>query len=332
MPFKNLTEVAAMLVQARSFSTKDLPRVGSNDAWHQFMELVYYRVNIKVDDDEWVRGELKELKLGELGISSFQADRQRVFRPKTAAATDPSDNYVFIFPRREYMYFDQRGVTGFVPPGSVVILRSSERYEASCPDGFENVTIKAPTALLDGRIRGIDELCAKVGVGNSPLARIVGNMAEELIRSSNELPARSGPQLAENLTSLLTLMLEDATSLGARESATPSAMEDCFRRVCAYVRARLSDPDLSPLEAAQSQGISLRYLHRLFQLRGVTFGRWLLKERLAAARRLIEAGARGQVSLHQVAYKCGFASQAHFSTRYHERFGERPRDTLKNAR
>jgi hypothetical protein len=72
--------------------------------------------------------------------------------------------------------------------------------------------------------------------------------------------------LADSLTSLLTLMLEDATSHGARESATPSAMEDCFRRVCAYVRARLSDPDLSPLEAAQSQGISLRHLHRLFPL------------------------------------------------------------------
>jgi hypothetical protein len=28
------------------------------------------------------------------------------------------------------------------------------------------------------RIRGIDEFCAKVGFGNSPLARIVDNMAE----------------------------------------------------------------------------------------------------------------------------------------------------------
>jgi hypothetical protein len=48
--------------------------------------------------------------------------------------------------------------------------------------------------MLDERIRGIDEFCAKVGFGNSPLARIVGNMAEELIRSSDELPARSGRQ------------------------------------------------------------------------------------------------------------------------------------------
>ena len=107
-------------------------------------------------------------------------------------------------------------------------------------------------------------------------------------------------------------------------------MEDCFRGVCAFVRARLSDPDLSPLKAAQSQGIPCAICVGCSHC-GVTFGRRLLKERLAAARRLIEAGARGQVSLYQVAYKCGFASQAHFSTRFHERFGERPRDTLKNA-
>jgi hypothetical protein len=116
--------------------------------------------------------------------------------------------------------------------------------------------------MLDERIRGIDEFCAKVGFGNSPLVRIVGIWP----KSSFARPMSCLLDLADSLTSLLTLMLEDATSHGARESATPSAMEDCFRGVCAYVRARLSDPDLSPLEAAQGQGISLRHLHRLFPL------------------------------------------------------------------
>jgi AraC family transcriptional regulator, positive regulator of tynA and feaB len=318
-----------MLCPVRSFSTKKLPSASTLRAWHDYMEKVYYRVDVKVQNTESVRGELEDLKLGEIGISRFSADQQRVFRPKAAAAVDHCDNYVFIFPRSEKMYFQQRGKSGLILPGSVVILRSSEWYEASCPDNFLNVTIKVPTALLDQQVRAIDDLCATVGVGNPALVRIVSDMADELVSSHGELQAQSAPKLSECLTSLIAVMLDgDADEPSPQSSASA---EESFRRICAYLRSHLGNADLNPLSVARSQSMSLRYLHRLFQLRGTTFGRWLIDERLAAARRLMEGGA-GIGTIYDVALRCGFVSQAHFSTRYHEKFRERPRDTMERTR
>lgn len=321
-----------MLCTARSFSTKGLPSAVTLGAWHDYLEQVYYRLDIQIRNAEQVRGDLEELTLGELGISRFSADQQRVSRPKAAAAADSCDNYVLIFPRRRQLYFEQRGKSGCISPGSVVILRSSERYECSCLDDFENVTVKIPTALLEQRVRAMDDLCATIGVGNGALVRIVGNMVDELVSSRGELLTQSASDLSACLTSLVGVMLDDPARNESGHAKNALSAEDHFRKICAYIRLRLCDTGLNPLGVAQSRRISLRYLHRLFQLHGTTFGRWLLEERLAAARRLIEDQGSAEMTILELAYKCGFVSQSHFSTRYHERYRERPRDSLHRVR
>jgi AraC family transcriptional activator of tynA and feaB len=43
-----------------------------------------------------------------------------------------------------------------------------------------------------------------------------------------------------------------------------------FERVCGIIKHRFADPDLSPREVAAEAGISLRYLRKLFTVRGST--------------------------------------------------------------
>lgn len=317
---------------ARSFSTKDLPWTATLGAWHEYLERVYFRLDVSLRNTEQVRGELEELRLGELGLSRFSADQQRVFRPKEAAAADSREYYGLIFPRREPLYFSQRGKSGCLPPGSVVITRSSEPYECSCPDDFQNVTIMIPTAVLDRRVRGMDDLCGTLSVGNEALVPIIGNMVDALVSSRGELLTRSASDLSASLISLVGAMLDDPARDETSHRRNTLSAEHQFRKICGHIRAHLSDVDLNPLGVARSRGISLRYLHGLFQARGTTFGRWLLEERLLAARRLMEEPGSTEMTVLELAYRCGFVSQSHFSTRYHERFRERPRDALRRAR
>lgn len=321
-----------MSFTARSFSTRGLPGPATLGAWHEYLEQVYYRFDVDLRDTEQVRGELDELRLGELGLSRFSADQQRVFRPKNAAAADSSEYYGLIFPRRGQLYFEQRGKSGCVLPGSVVITRSSEPYECSCPDDFQNVTIMIPTAILERRVRGMDDLCGTGAVRDEALVRIVGNMVDELVSSRGELLAQTASELSASLISLIGVMLDDPARNESGHAKNTLTAEDQFRKICAHIRAHLSDVALNPLGVAQSRGISLRYLHGLFQMHGTTFGRWLIEERLMAARQLMEDRGSTEMTILELAYKCGFVSQSHFSTRYHERFQERPRDTLRRIR
>jgi AraC family transcriptional activator of tynA and feaB len=312
---------------ARTFSTVGVPASDTVGVWREYMAEVYYCVDVKPRDEDFVSGELRDLSLGRLGLSNFKANQQRVFRYAAAAKSDSSDNFVFIFPIRHQLYFDQRSRAGFIDPGNVVILRSSETYEAACPDDFENVTIKVPAALMRSRVPAIDDLCAQFDVANPVLGSIVSDMAQKLMRSESEWPSGIASQLSENVLDLLGLMLDSAEHKGHRDFDDRSLMAAMFKRICAHLRENLGDHELSPVSVALSQRISLRYLHKLFERNGTTFGRWLMEARLQEARRRILSDPTHTMTLQWIAFSCGFTSQSHFSTQYRARFSETPRET-----
>jgi AraC-like DNA-binding protein len=312
---------------ARLFSTVGVPATDTVEVWREYMAEVYYCVDIKPRLEDFVSGELRELPLGRLGLSNFKANQQRVFRYAEAAKSDNSDNFVFIFPIREKLYFDQRGRAGFIDPGNVVILRSSEFYEAACPDGFENITIKVPSTLMRGRVPAIDDLCAQFDVANPVLSSIVSDMALKLMHSQNDWPRGIASQISENVLDLLGLMLDSAEHKGHREFDDRSLMAAMFKRICNFLRENLGDHELSPVSVALAHRISLRYLHKLFERNGTTFGRWLMEARLQEARRRILSDANQTMTLQWIAFSCGFGSQSHFSTQYRARFNETPRET-----
>lgn len=81
---------------------------------------------------------------------------------------------------------------------------------------------------------------------------------------------------------------------------------------------------LQILDIAKQTSTSLRTLNRLFKLHiGQTPGRFYLQLRLKAARRLI---AETQLSMTEVALRCGFNSPQAFSRAFRARFGTFPKD------
>jgi AraC family transcriptional activator of tynA and feaB len=79
-----------------------------------------------------------------------------------------------------------------------------------------------------------------------------------------------------------------------------------FARICGIVRDRFADPDLDPSEVAAEGGVSLRYLQKLFTVRGTTCIHYIQSLRLDHAARLLPRAALdvGQ-PLSEIAYACG---------------------------
>ncbi len=99
-----------------------------------------------------------------------------------------------------------------------------------------------------------------------------------------------------------------------------------FMRACHIIRNRFADPDISPREVAAEVGISLRYLQKLFTVRGSTCRHHICSARLDHAARLIERRAlikTGQ-PLSDIAYACGFRDYTHFARGFRQRFGTTP--------
>jgi AraC family transcriptional regulator, positive regulator of tynA and feaB len=105
-----------------------------------------------------------------------------------------------------------------------------------------------------------------------------------------------------------------------------SYSDKLFTRVCAIIRDRFADPDLSPCQVAEEARISLRYLQKIFTKRGSTCGHLINSMRLDYAARLLRrrAFADTSQSIAEIAYACGFNDYNHFSRRFRQRFGHAP--------
>jgi AraC family transcriptional regulator, positive regulator of tynA and feaB len=315
-----------MTYVSRTFSTAGMPAHETLSAWRDYMAQVYYSVDIKPRDLRQVRGELHEAAMGPIGLSHFKADEQRVFRHARAAQYDHAENFVFIFPLKERLYFRQRDRSGFIAPGGVVLLNSSEAYEASCPDGFENLTLKIPCLVLREGLPQIDSLCAHTGIANPTLAAAISRVALPLLKPDVPWTPSQAGRLSEHLLDFLHMMIETAPHF-AQNGSWRRPMPGMLQKLKMFMLENLGDHELSPGVVAAAQGISIRHLHKLFASVGTTFGQVLMNLRLDEAQRLIKSPAHRGMTLQQIAFDCGFSNQSHFSTCYRARFGVRPRET-----
>jgi AraC family transcriptional activator of tynA and feaB len=112
-----------------------------------------------------------------------------------------------------------------------------------------------------------------------------------------------------------------------------SHSEKLFLRLCAIIKKNFADPDIAPVDIASEAGISLRYLQKIFAIRGTTSGRFLKTTRLNHAARLLHArsGAGAQPHLVEIAISCGYRDYAHFARDFRARFGQAPGAFSKTA-
>jgi AraC-like DNA-binding protein len=305
-----------------SFSTTQMPGTQSIDAWRQAMAEVYYRLDIKSEHSERLNGQLIDWQSDVMGISNFKADAQRVTRRKAAAKADKAEDFVFLFPTRKPMRFEQRGREDMVLPGNVFLLNSAEPYVVDVPDGSENITIKIKRENLLGRAPMLDDLCGRANFANPYLIPAVAMLGEQMLRLK---PDDNAAKLEQPLVDLICLMLELGRDGGAPPLTRPELSGLLFSRLCAFIQAQLGKLDLTPEIAASEHRISVRYLHKIFHANGLSFGQYLLDARLQRAHRMILAGnGCPRINIGEIAYRCGFASQSHFSASYKMRYGVTP--------
>ena len=106
-----------------------------------------------------------------------------------------------------------------------------------------------------------------------------------------------------------------------------------FLRVCGIIKAHFADPDLGPSVVAAEAGISLRYLQKLFTLRGSSCSHFIYSVRLDHAARLIQrrVATKTEQPLSVIAYACGFRDYTHFARAFRRKFGHAPGVHVRSA-
>jgi AraC family transcriptional regulator len=167
---------------------------------------------------------------------------------------------------------------------------------------------------LDGRLPS--PLESRPGLHDNAAAQILNLLFAEV-----EFGGSSGALYAESLAHALAarfLFLGDRPRSPGRK-ATLSQRR--LSQIQEFIESRL-DTDLTLLELSTQSGYSRSHFLRSFHTTtGLTPHLYVLKRRTERARQLLE---RTDLSIVEIAYRCGFANQAHLTLTFRKQFGVTP--------
>ncbi|MBP1849390.1 acetamidase/formamidase family protein [Rhizobium halophytocola] len=104
-----------------------------------------------------------------------------------------------------------------------------------------------------------------------------------------------------------------------------------FSRVCAQIELRLGEPELAIGDIARSEGLSPRYIQKLFEAQDRAFSDYVRHRRLEHCRKDLLNPQYCDCSVAEIGFRWGFGNAAHFSRAFSSAYGISPRDLRKTS-
>ncbi|MCB1661737.1 MAG: helix-turn-helix domain-containing protein [Pseudomonadales bacterium] len=283
--------------------------------------------------------EIQSAPLGNISILQYRATgTQTAKRNMVHIRTDHADDYLLYLPISACVDVEQSGRCARISPGDFAFIHTGKPFSAKVISDtgsvgrlYENITVRIPASLLREKAPKLDNNCNRVFTLNPGASRI---MATSVISVFSETAALRDGQLEKMgriLIEIIGLATAEALGLANNDSMTLNLRNRSYEKVINFIEAHLSDSKLSTLHIADSCGISLRYLHLLFETRGVTVASLIREMRLQKCRTALCSAGDAYQSISEIAFAWGFNDTSHFSRLYKKRFGCTPREHWKKS-
>ena len=212
-----------------------------------------------------------------------------------------------------------------VPVGHLVLLPRSGDWSIVFQRDMRAIVLAVTSEALHGRLSGKPRLGESRVVPPGGFADVFARLLDATARTLDNLGDAEWNAIALSLVDLLLTLAHQlaASAPDAGSSATQAAL---LHRICQTIERRLDDPDLAPARVAQAEGISERYLQKLFETVGDNFTHYVRERRLQRAWADLSNPAEAHRSISEIAYAYGFGDSAHFSRAFRHRFGLPPRE------
>jgi AraC-like DNA-binding protein len=208
---------------------------------------------------------------------------------------DGNDDVVLHFQQRGMRITSQRGREHTVPPGGGVFTTNAEPSTIVLPGPARFVCLAIPRRAMLDLAPGMEDALARPVAPDSGALRLLVHYVGILDEAS----------LADSaLRQAITTHLHDLCALAigpagdAVELIRGRGLQAArLRTIKADITRHLADPLLSAETVACREGISTRYVHKLFEREGTTFSRFILRLRLQHVYRLLRDGWQAHTGL-----------------------------------
>ena len=211
------------------------------------------------------------------------------------------------------------------PAGALLVLPRHGSWRLVFPDGLRATALSIRALMFRGR-RTIprDEEHPRA-LPHLGITAILAGMMRNVGDNLEHMAESDWPPVEASLVDLF-LSAAHAHRGKPGEAGSRTSQTALLDRVCQTIERRFHDPGLTPARVAESEGISERYLQKLFEGTGENFSLYLRERRLQRAAADLASPAEASLSVSEIAFRCGFSDAAHFSRAFRDRFGMTPRD------
>ncbi|MFJ3307551.1 helix-turn-helix domain-containing protein [Streptomyces sp. NPDC086549] len=303
--------------QGVTFSAQDIAPGERVAAWQRALSQVFVELEAVVEHGRPWTGELAAERLGALQIATEEFGPGTILRSARSAAADHRTHILVRQQLDGTALLSQDGRTAELLPGRLAFHDARRPFRLVLPRRQRARVLMMPRALLrldEGQLCALTATVVDEAGGGAAalLLPLLSGLVEEVTRATTTRREQLARTAAEILS---TVALEQ---VGRRP--TPTSWE----RITASVQTRLGEHGLAPQDVADQHGISLRYLHLLFQQHGTTVNAWVRTRRLEAAREELAQPGAAHRPIAVVAARWGFTSPSHFSRTFREAFGMSP--------
>ncbi|MGW0816616.1 helix-turn-helix domain-containing protein [Streptomyces viridiviolaceus] len=305
-------------------STAALSASDRAERWREAVSRAFVPLDVRLLADDPSPGRIASERVGALRVARVQARPQVLSRTKRLIARDGQRSLIVTLQQRGTAVKEQDGRETVVRPGEFSLSDSSRlfRKKVECDVTFTSFVF--PREDLHVGDEDLRSLTATAFTGHEGSGALVATYLARVADQAAGLDESVGRQFAATALDLVALLINERC--GRFTPQAPEAAAAMLVRVKDHILRNLADPTLSPTRIAAAHCMSVRYLHKLFQLEGVTVGQWIRAQRLERCRRDLLRPSAARLGVAVVARRWGFVSPSHFSRAFRAAYGMPPRD------
>lgn len=187
---------------------------------------------------------------------------------------------------------------------------------------FRILTIEIPHTAFYKRL--VNPLAIRAGVitCQTGISKVLSVFLHAVSEQMDSMTSRSFRALDIALTELFLNSLGESISLN---NFSNHANAHAYQRICDSIEAHLSDELLSLRTISQINGVSERYIQKLFQEAGLKFNHYVRDRRVDLCKRDLANLNYQNLSISEICYRWGFNDLAYFSRVFSKQIGVSPR-------
>ncbi len=260
--------------------------------------------------------------LSSLRFAEVQSAPHIAKRSKSQIGKSTEADFLISFQIANQGIVRQNGREAILTPRTFAMYDSTQPYTLSFKENFHQLIVQMPKKVLSQHLMNPEQYTAVQMSGHSGLGAVLTNFIFSLAKEMGNINQQSD-ELSDNLINMIAMAFSSSVML--EQVGSNSVVKESLKtRIYRYIELNLCNPELSNQSIADSQGISVRYLNKLFEDQSESVHSLILEKRLQRSYNLLQDSAYQGHSIEMIAFNSGFSSAAHFSRCFKKRFGTSP--------